>query len=149
MSKWLGVILSLSFLLFTISVHAADDAIGYVKTAKGDASIVRGKNTIPAQINQKISIHDVLKTGANSSLGITLKDDTMIALGSNSEIIISEFDFSPGEGKMGLFTKFLKGCIEYASGIIGKLAPEKVRCATPVGDIGLRGTRFAILIAEP
>lgn len=148
MLKHFLVILSFC-LVFSVTAQAADDVVGYIKTAKGDASIVRGKNVIPAQINQKISIHDILKTGPNSSMGITLKDDTMIALGSNSEVSISEFQFSPGEGKMGLFTKLLKGCIEYASGIIGKLAPERVKCATPVGDIGLRGTRFAIMIAEP
>lgn len=147
MFKYLVVILALC-LVFSITAQAADDFIGYVKMAKGDARIVRGKSVIPAEINQKISLHDVLKTGANSSMGITLKDDTMIALGSNSEVIISEFYFSPGEGKMGLFTKLLKGCVEFSSGIIGKLTPEKVKCSTPVGDIGLRGTRFAILIAE-
>jgi len=148
MFKSFCLILVLS-LAFSITAQAADDIAGYVKTVKGEASILRGKTLIPAQINQKISTSDVLKTGADSSLGVTLRDDTMIALGSNSEVVISEFDYSPAEGKMGLFTKLLKGCVEFASGIIGKLAPEKVKFSTPVGDIGLRGTRFAVLIAEP
>jgi len=130
------------------TVQADHLFIGYVKTAKGDASIVRGKQIIPARINEQISRNDVLKTGAKSSLGVALKDDTLIALGSNSEVIISEYNFSPGEGKLNLFTKMLKGCVEFASGIIGKLSPETVRFSTPVGDISLRGTRFAVWIQD-
>lgn len=143
----LGIILILSLLLATVA-QAADEVVGYVKTVKGEASIVKGKNILPAHINDRISKNDTLKTGPNSSLGVTLKDDTLMALGSNSEVIISEYNFSPGEGKMNLFTRMLKGCVEYTSGIIGKLAPEAVRFSTPVGDIGLRGTHFAVFIAE-
>jgi len=145
--RCLGAILLFS-LLFSIAAQAADEVVGYVKTTKGDATIVRGKSIIPARINEKISIHDVLKTGAKSSLGVVLKDDTLIALGSNSEVSIREFNFSPGEGKLSLFIRLLKGCALFSSGIIGKLSPGTVKFATPVGDIGLRGTRFLVSLAE-
>lgn len=138
----------LIFSFLTVAAQASDTIIGYVKTAKGDATIVRGKNVIRARINDKISRKDVLKTGANSALGVTLKDDTLIALGSNSEVVVSEFNFSPAEGKLNLFARILKGCVELTSGIIAKLSPETVKFSTPVGDIGIRGTRFAVNIAE-
>jgi len=66
---------------------------------------VRGKSIVPDRVNEKIARNDLLKTGANSSLGVALRDDTLIALGSNSEVNIRDFSFSPGEGKLKLFVK--------------------------------------------
>lgn len=117
-----------------------------MKTAKGKASIVRENKATTARVNDKIFRSDVLKTGVNSSLGISLKDDTLIALGSNTELIVSEFNFSPAEGKLGILMKMLKGSVVYLSGIISKLSPEAARFSTPVGDICLRGTHFAVQI---
>jgi len=136
------------FLISLISAQAADEIVGYVKTTKGDASIVRGKSIRPARVNEKISKNDILKTGANSSLGVVLRDDTLIALGSNSEVNIRDFNFSPGEGKLSLLVRLLKGCALFSSGIIGKLSPESVKFSTPVADIGIRGTKFVISLAE-
>jgi hypothetical protein len=135
-------------LILSISAQAADEVVGYVKTTKGEASIVRGKSIFPARVNEKISRNDVLKTGANSSLGVALRDDTLIALGSNSEVNIRDFSFSPGEGKLKLFVRLLKGCALFSSGIIGKLSPESVKFSTPVADIGLRGTQFVVSLVE-
>jgi len=135
-------------LIFSFSAQAADEVVGYVKTVKGDASIVRGKSILPARVNEKISRNDILKTGANSSLGVVLRDDTLIALGSKSEVNIRDFNFSPGEGKLSLLVRLLKGCALFSSGIIGKLSPESVKFSTPVADIGIRGTKFVISLAE-
>ena len=42
-----------------------------------------------------------------------------------------------------------RGTMAYLSGLIGKLAPEKVRIETPTATIGIRGTRFALKVGEP
>jgi len=136
------------FLIFSSSAQAADEVVGYVKTVKGEASIVRGKGNLPARVNDKILKTDILKTGAKSSLGVVLKDDTLIALGSNSEVHINEFNFSPGEGKLGLLVRLLNGCALFSSGIIGKLSPESVKFSTPVALIGVRGTKFVVSLVE-
>ena len=130
----------------TVSAHAADEVIGYVKTIKGNALIVRENKAMTAHVNSSILRNDILKTGANSSLGISLKDDTLIALGSNTELVVSKFNFSPAEGKLGIFLKMLRGSVVYLSGIISKLSPETSRFSTPVGDICLRGTHFAVRV---
>ncbi len=136
------------FLVSSVSSQAADEIVGYVKTTKGEASISRGKNILPARINEKIFKNDILRTGANGSQGAVLRDDTLIALGPNSEVNIREFDFSPGEEKLNLFVRLIKGCALFSSGIIGKLSPQSVKFSTPVGDIGIRGTQFIVSLAE-
>ena len=76
--------------------------------------------------------------------GITLKDDTRVSLGPNSEIDLSEFKFSPAEGELGLVMKLLRGVAAFVTGRIGQLRPDAVRIETPATIIGVRGTHFVI-----
>jgi len=62
---------------------------------------------------------------------------------------VNEFAFSPGEGKMSIVTRLLKGSAVYLSGIIARLSPESVRFETPVANIGIRGTMFAVKVEDP
>jgi hypothetical protein len=104
---------------------------------------------IPPQIGDKILMGDSLKTGPEGSLGMIFKDDTLLSIGPQSEITISEFLFSPAEGKLSIVTRLLKGTAAYLTGIIAKLSPESVRFETPVANIGIRGTKFAVKIEDP
>ena len=146
--KWIAGIFSLAFLFFPIFCNASDVPVGSVNQLKGTASIVRKNQIIPARIGEKIYKMDVLKTGREGSLGVIFEDDTSLSIGPQSEIIISEFLFSPAEGKLSIVTRLLKGSAIYLTGIIGKLSPESVRFETPVANIGIRGTKFAVKIEE-
>jgi hypothetical protein len=144
--KWIAGMFSLAFLFFPTFCNASEDPVGSVSRLKGTASIVRKNQVIPAQIGEKIYMMDALKTGRDGSLGVVFKDDTLLSIGPQSEIIISEFLFSPAEGKLSIVTRLLKGSAIYLTGIIGKLSPESVRFETPVANIGIRGTKFAVKI---
>ena len=135
-------------LLFVVpSSPAADSTIaGFVKTVKGEACILREGQINPAVIGTQILIHDRLRTGLAGSLGMVFKDDTLMSLGPNSEVLINNFDFSPAESKMAIFTRMLKGTVVYLSGIIAKISPDAVRFETPVANIAVRGTRFAVKV---
>jgi len=147
--KWITGIFSLVFLFFPILSDASDAPVGSVSRLKGTASIIRKNQVIPAQIGEKVYMKDSLKTGRDGSLGVIFKDDTLLSIGPQSEIIISEFLFSPAEGKLSIVTRLLKGTAIYLTGIIAKLSPESVRFETPVANIGIRGTKFAVKIEDP
>ena len=139
----LGIIIS----IFWAAFASADEIhVGSLRTVKGAAVIVRNHQHLSAKIGEKIFRNDSLRTGQDGSLGLIFKDDTLLSLGPNSEIEIREFLFSPGEGKLSLVTRMLKGTAAYLSGIIAKLAPDAVRFETPVGNVGIRGTKFVVKI---
>jgi len=146
--KWITGIFSLFPLFFPIFCNASDAPVGSVNRLKGTASIIRQNHVIPAQVGEKIHMMDSLKTGRDGSLGVIFKDDTLLSIGPQSEIIISEFLFSPAEGKLSIVTKLLKGTAIYLTGIIAKLSPGSVRFETPVANIGIRGTKFAVKIED-
>ena len=146
--KWITGTFSLFLLFFPVLSSASDAPVGSVNRLKGTASIIRQNQVIPAQVGEKIYRMDLLKTGRDGSLGVIFKDDTLLSIGPRSEIIISEFIFSPTEGKLSMVTKLLKGTAIYLTGIIAKLSPGSVRFETPVANIGIRGTKFAVKIED-
>jgi len=129
-------------------LHALETYAGSIKTVRGTATIVRGSQPIAVALGTRVYRNDTLKTGADGSLAMVFRDDTLLSIGPDSELVVNEFLYSPAEGKLSLVTRMLKGTAAFVSGIIGKLAPASVRFETPVATIGLRGTRFAVRIEE-
>lgn len=122
----------------------ADEIAGSVKTVTGAAVIRRGNQTIPATEGFHLQVHDTLQTSADGRLGAILQDGTRIGLGPNTEVSIDTFLYEPASGKLGLLLKLARGVIAYFSGHIARLSPGSVSVETPVGVIGLRGTRLAV-----
>jgi hypothetical protein len=122
---------------------------GYVKVVTGSAVITRAGVERAARPGDAVYENDEFRTGASSSLGVTLKDDTRVALGSNSEIDLSEFKFSPAQGQLGLVLKLLRGIAEFISGRIEALRPDAVRLETPSTIVGVRGTHLLFRAEGP
>jgi hypothetical protein len=142
------LIIVLMGLLFSLSVRAADDPIGYVKTASGEAFVITAQNRTAAQPGTPIHLGSLLKTGAQGSIGVTFKDETVVACGPDTELTIDEYLYQPSQGKLALVTNLLKGSLNYVSGVIAKLKPDAVTVKTPTGTIGIRGTQFVARV-EP
>ena len=138
----------LGFVVASVTPVLAQAPAGRVKVVSGPAFIVRGGSTIAAEPGQAIYQADALRTGANGSIGITLKDDTRVSLGPSSEVRVDRFLFAPGEGSIGMVLKFMRGVAAYVSGRMAKLAPDSVRLETPAAIVGVRGTTIAIRV-EP
>lgn len=128
---------------------AAGETIGVVRSASGDATVIRGGKTVPAAPGVKLMAGDTLSTGRDGSLGVILRDDSSLSIGPDSGLVLRSFLFSPSEGKFDLVARITRGTMAYLSGLIGKLAPEKARFETPTATIGIRGTRFAVKVGDP
>src|SRR5437879_2629739 len=94
---------------------AQDSTAGRIKVASGSAFIVRQSALIPAQAGQgRFEAHG-LRTGADGRIGITLKDDTRLSLGPDSEARIERFVYAPSEGRLGFVLKIARGVAAYVS----------------------------------
>ena len=125
---------------FSVKAEDLHRPIGLVKTATGDASILRDGRPIAAQPGYSLLEGDVLLTGAKGTMGIILRDDTILSMGSSTEIRLEQFTYEPAEHKLGMVLRVAKGIVGYLSGRISKLAPGSVRLETPVATLGVRGT---------
>jgi hypothetical protein len=123
-------------------------AVGRIKVVSGSAFILRQNATIPAELGQAVFETDGLRTGADGRIGITLKDDTRVSLGPNSEARIDRFVYAPADGRLGFVFNIVRGVAAYVSGQIAKLAPDSIRLETPAAIVGVRGTSLAVRV-EP
>lgn len=138
---WLGLLWMVSM---AAHADAGQDVLGFVKTASGDARVIAGNDTKPAEPGAPLYLGNTLKTGEDGSLGVTFKDNTIMSLGPDTELVINEYLFAPANGELKLFASLLHGTLHYISGVIAKLKPEAVQLQTPSGVIGVRGTRFVV-----
>ncbi|MDP6707342.1 MAG: FecR domain-containing protein [Alphaproteobacteria bacterium] len=123
---------------------AAEDAIGSVKTVEGSAHVERAGKREAAKVGTAVFRHDALQTGKDGSMGVTLKDETMISVGPNTELHLDSFAFEPEEKKYSFVTRISRGTLFYVSGLIAKLSPQSTKVVTPGGTVGVRGTRFVV-----
>ncbi len=128
--------------LSTTSVMADDAVIGFVKTVSANASVVTAGEAMPAYPGMALRVGQTLKTGQPGSMGIMLKDNTSLSVGPDTELVMDEYLYAPGKDDLRLTVNFMKGSLNYVSGIIAKLKPEAISIKTPTGMIGVRGTQF-------
>ena len=118
---------------------------GHIKTVTGTAYVVRATGSTPAKPGDAIFASDTLRT-ADGAVGVTLRDDTRLSLGPNSEVRVDRYVYSPGEGGLGMVLKFIRGVSVYVSGRMAKLAPDAIRLEAPTAIVGVRGTTVAIKV---
>jgi hypothetical protein len=133
-------------LFFPCVTIASEIPVGSIKTVKGAATIIRNGNPVETKAGTRVLRNDSLKTGSDGAIGMIFRDDTLLSIGPDSKLDIREFLFSPGEGKLSFVARLLKGTAACISGIIGKLSPDSFRFETPVANIGIRGTKFAVKV---
>ena len=149
MAVWLRSLRYAAILLaFTTSAYAESDPIGYVKTYAGAAFVDAGGETLEAFPGLALREGDVIRTGDDGRLGLTLLDNTVMSVGPNAELVVEEYLFRPGEGELGLGVRLLRGTMQFISGVIAKLRPEAVKVRTTTGTIGVRGTRFLVKVED-
>ena len=129
-------------------VMAEPSAAGRIDRLSGTAVILRAGAQVPLKAGDSVLETDVLRTGSDGHIGVTLKDDTRLSLGPASEVRLEKFLYTPSEGKIGLTLRLVRGLMAYVSGRIAKIAPDAVRLETPAAIVGVRGTTLVIQAEE-
>ena len=122
--------------------QAAD--IGRVKTASGRADILRGAQTLPATPGQTLSVKDVLVTGRDGRIGVTFIDNSRFAVGPNTRISLTQFEFDDTTHKGASLTQLDRGSLAIVSGQIAKENKDAMKVKTPTSLLAARGTRFVV-----
>lgn len=126
----------------------AGELAGMVKTAKGQVAIERNGQRMAAAVGSPVEVGDKLRTGQTSSVGVTLRDNTLLSAGANALIVIDKFRYDnvSDAGEMTIGVR--KGTLSVATGRIARKTPESVDFRTPTSVLGVRGTEFVIEVVE-
>ena len=145
-TSFLALFLATGLLIVLSTSTIASETIGIVKSISGDVYLTNTTYAIKAVPNMRLNQGDFIRTGPNSNVGLIFEDDTVVSLGSNSEMSIEKFLFDPATEKLAFVAKLLQGTFSFISGQIAKLAPDQVKIETPDATLGVRGTKFLVKI---
>jgi hypothetical protein len=130
-----------------VPAHAQAEAAGRVKTVEGRAWLTSaGGERTTVEVGAAVARGDSIETAADGSVGITFRDETRISIGPGSEVRIDEFLFAPDQDQLSFAARVAQGTLLYVSGVIARLAPERVAVTTPEGTVGVRGTTFLVRV---
>ena len=135
----------LSCVLLLVNTALANDVVGNAVAVIGTVSVLRvqsGETKMLAN-QSELFLNDVIITGPDGLAKLLLRDETILKISPNSEVVISEMIAGPNaEGRSSI--DLLKGRLRSVIG--NKLgANTAFDVNTPVAVAGVRGTDFEVV----
>lgn len=127
---------------------AAADDIAQIKSSKGTVLVERGSQRLVGAAGMRLQQADVVRTGADGSVGITFTDNTIMSAGPNSVIALDRYAFNSTTHEGRLEASLRSGTLSVVSGKIAKQSPDAMTVRTPATILGVRGTEFFVQVGE-
>ena len=134
--KFLIKLITIFFLFSNISNSTEIGVIGFVI---GDAFNQDGKKL---NVGDPIYFGDTITTNEGGKSQILFVDQTVMTVGSNTELTIDEFVYDAENTDGKLLSTIKSGSVKILTGKISEKNPENLVVETPAGTIGTRGTEF-------
>ena len=71
---------------FVVALDAGAADIGQIKVARGQVTIERGGQALPAAVGARVQDGDTVKTGPDGSVGISMSDDSLLSAGPHTTL---------------------------------------------------------------
>ncbi len=128
----------------SVQAHAVEKVT--VGNAKVIVKTVTG--TFEADLRQinlldDIYHNEVVETGDASATELIFLDETKLALGPNSSLVLDRFVYDPDPDKASFVMTATAGVFRFVS---GKLPKKSYEIHTPTATIGIRGTVLSIVV---
>jgi hypothetical protein len=122
--------------------------VGQIKVVRGQVSVDRNGQSLPGQVGMLLESADIVKTGADGSVGITMRDNSLLSAGPNSILSLDQFEFDPTTNQGRFDARLQRGTLAVVSGRIAKKTPQAMTVRTPSAVLGVRGTEFVVSVDE-
>lgn len=121
---------------FAVSGARIGDALSITNSVVADD----GPNVGPMEQGSQIFHEQSIQTGVESAAEFQLLDETRLALGASSQLVLDSLIYDPAEKSANeLVLSAAVGSFRFVSGLIDE---ERVTINTPTSTIGIRGTAF-------
>ena len=122
--------------------------VGQIKVATGHVSVERKGQSLPGRVGLVLESEDVLRTGADGAVGITMRDNSLLSAGPNSILSLERFEFDATTGDGRFDARLQRGTLAVTSGRIAKKSPQAMTVRTPSAVLGVRGTEFVVAVDD-
>ena len=131
--------LKITAILLLFSNISYSSEIGIIGFVIGEAFNQEGKKL---NVGDPIYFGDTIKTNEGGKSQILFVDQTVMTVGSNTELTIDEFVYDAENTDGKLLSTIKSGSVKILTGKISEKNPENLVVETPAGTIGTRGTEF-------
>lgn len=127
-----------------LSQAAGAQAIGRIDTVTGQGTVTRVDGSV-VEATKGLPVYqgDTVDTPKGGKVGIVFADNTTFALGENGQMRLDEMVYNPSSKAGSLGLSMLKGAFVMVTGEIAPSSTDAMTIRTPVGTIGIRGTKIA------
>ena len=139
--------LLMSFVVATgIGCNAEAADIGQIKVSKGAVAIERGGQSLRGDAGTRVQDSDVVRTGADGSVGITMTDNSLLSAGPNSVLSLDRYEFDSTTSAGRFDASLQRGTLAVVSGRLAKQSADAMTVRTPTAILGVRGTEFVVSV---
>jgi hypothetical protein len=131
-----------------LSASPAFAEIARIKTSSGAAAVERGSQKLKPSPGLQLEKGDRLVTGKDGRISLTFVDNTRFAVGPNSRVSVSEFQYDRTRQKGSMVTQVDRGSLAVVSGKIAKSGQDAMKVRTPNTLLGVRGTKFIVDVGK-
>ena len=139
--------LALGALAIAVSAPAAAE-IARIKQSSGIAVVERNTQRLKAAPGLQLLPGDKLVTGKDGRMSLTFIDNTRFAVGPNSRVSVSQFQYDRTRQKGSFITRVDRGSLAIVSGRIAKSDRDAMKVRTPNSLLGVRGTKFIVAVPK-
>ncbi len=141
-----GIRVLLAFFLLTLAVvfapaHAG--SVGVVAEVSGEAKLLRGFNHIEAAKGVEVEPADIIATGKDGTVQLSMEDGSTLRIGPNSRLALTDYKLDQDNSVVSAGVDLLAGWLRFA---VSKLKKKDAafNINAPVLTIGIRGTEGVI-----
>ncbi|MDR3355175.1 MAG: FecR family protein [Synergistaceae bacterium] len=136
-----------AFLVMLSLLSASADAAieepgGIVENAAPGIWALRDNKKVILEDGDSVYEFDILQTDESGSGSIRFNDDSILEMGSSSEVDLRLLIFSSARARLNI--GILQGAARFISGGIVKINPRFLKLTTPKSAIGIRGTTLLV-----
>jgi len=128
----------------TPQAPANDQRIGTVKQVRGESWLGQPGARRPATSGEGVFETERMSTGQRGAATITLKDGTILTMGPNSTMDLSQFQYNATTQQGNFALNLLQGSVRVVTGLLAKINPDMFKISTPTSVVGVRGTDFIV-----
>jgi hypothetical protein len=122
------------------------EPIGNVATLTGTATVTRNNGSTPLKPRDDIYLNDVLRTSANSTLGVTFNDATTFNLTANASITVDNYVYEDGGKQNAALFDIAIGTVAFVAASVARTGDMKI--STPTATLGIRGTTGLVEVPQ-
>jgi hypothetical protein len=140
--RWLFALATL--LLLALPSRGAAEAVGTLATTEGLVEIGRAETWSEAASGAALDVGDAVRTGRPGRARIVFRDESVMNLGEESQIVIDEQLFAPSEGTIDSIYRLVRGKVRTLVSEYYREPTARFEVQTDTSVSGVRGTDFIV-----